>query len=201
MKIQHGSGNVAYQLLKGSSMSPMIKLPLGLEYALLGLIRHGASYPYEIHQQLERTAVLHLVWHIKQRQTYALLERLEEEGCLVSTTQQQGRRPPRRLLQLTEHGLERFQHWVVLPVEHGRDFRQEFMAKLFFAQREGGADMSTLIQRQVQACQEWLGEFQRQLIGIPDTQPLDRLVIQFRIGQLDATLLWLEQCKDTLKAT
>jgi DNA-binding PadR family transcriptional regulator len=97
-----------------------------MEYALLGFLRAGPSYPYEVHQQLERTAILHLVWHLKQRQTYALLERLEEAGFLTSSTEAQERRPPRRMLQLTPQGRAAFQRWVVQPVGHGREFRQEF---------------------------------------------------------------------------
>jgi DNA-binding PadR family transcriptional regulator len=176
----------------------MVKLPLSLEYALLGFLRQGASYPYEIHQQIERTPVLHLVWRMKQRQTYALLERLEEEGCLSSTTVEQGRRPPRRMLALTPQGHATFERWLVLPVEHGRDFRQEFMAKLFFAQREGTPLVTTLIERQRLACQERLNEFQSQLHDHSTQEPLDQLVIQFRIGQLDAILSWLDQCAAVL---
>lgn len=174
-------------------MSPMLKIPLSLEYALLGFVRQGASYPYEIHQQLEQTPMLHMIWHIKQRQTYALLDRLETEGLLTSTVLAQGRRPPRRMFQLTEQGLATFQSWLVLPVEHGRDFRQEFMAKLFFAQREGNSALTTLIQRQQEACRGWLHDFQSQL-NTTNLEPLDRLVIQFRIGQLEAILTWLGEC-------
>ncbi|NJM05059.1 PadR family transcriptional regulator [Candidatus Gracilibacteria bacterium] len=179
-------------------MSPMVKLPLSLEYALLGFVRERPSYAYEIHQQLERTPVLHLIWRMKQRQTYALLERLEVEGCLASATVAQGRRPPRRMLRLTEQGMVAFQDWLALPVEHGRDFRQEFMAKLFFAQREGQVTLTVLIARQRTACAAWLAEFQTQLSALPSKEPLDKLVIQFRIGQLDAILTWLDQCEAVL---
>ena len=179
-------------------MSPMVKLPLSIEYGLLGFLRDGSSYPYEIHQQLEQTAVLHLVWHLKQRQTYALLERLEEEGYLTSTTQEQGRRPPRRMLHLTPSGKAAFEQWVTLPVEHGRDFRQEFMIKLYFAQREGPETLPLLIDSQIEASREWLHRFQAQLAAISTEEPLDRLVILFRIGQLEAILTWLEQCREVL---
>ncbi len=179
-------------------MSPMVRLPLSMEYALLGFVRDGPSYPYQVHQRLERTAVLHLVWRLKQRQTYALLERLEMEGFLASATQEQGRRPPRRMLQLTPQGRAAFQQWMVLPVEHGREFRQEFMAKLYFAQREGRDTVSLLIERQAAACQVWLQAFQRQLATTGNGELLDRLVIQFRTGQLEAMLNWLGQCAAVL---
>jgi PadR family transcriptional regulator AphA len=179
-------------------MSPMVKLPLSMEYALLGFLRDGPSYPYEVHQQLERTAMLHLIWHIKQRQTYALLERLEEAGYLASSVVAQGRRPPRRMLTLTPEGRRAFAEWVVQPVEHGREFRQEFMAKLYFAQQEGVEVVARLIEQQRAACQSWLAEFQAQRDRIPAGEPLDGLVVAFRLGQIEAILAWLERCADTL---
>src|SRR5689334_12879542 len=112
---------------------PRVKDPLTLEYALLGFIQMEPIHAYEIHQRLEQTEMVGLVWRLKQRQLYALLERLEAEGYLASTTELQENRPPRRMLHLTPSGAAAFQRWLTLPVEHGRDFRQEFMVKLYFA--------------------------------------------------------------------
>jgi PadR family transcriptional regulator, regulatory protein AphA len=179
-------------------MSPMVKLPLSMEYALLGFLRDEPSYPYQVHQRLEQTPMLHLVWQIKQRQTYALLERLEEAGFLESSTVVQGRRPPRRMVQLTERGRAMFAEWLVQPVAHGRAFRQEFMAKLYFAQHAGAETVGVLITRQRAVLSERLDAFKKQLAALSGIEPLDRLVIQFRIGQLDATLHWLDQCEATL---
>jgi DNA-binding PadR family transcriptional regulator len=181
-------------------MSPMVKLPLSMEYALLGFLRDAPSYPYEVHQRLEQTPMLHLVWRLKQRQTYALLERLEEAGLIASTTVAQGRRPPRRVIQLTDHGREVFAAWLVQPVAHGREFRQEFMAKLYFAQQVDSATVLLLIMRQRSMLDERVALFVQQLADSAAQEPLDRLVIQFRIGQLEATVRWLDQCAALLGA-
>src|SRR3712207_428899 len=114
-------------------MSPMVKLPLTLEHALLGFLWQRPMHAYEIHQMLKEARALGLIWHLKQSQLYALLARLEEEGYITSITEPQGTRPPRRVMHLTSQGREAFQRWLVEPVAHGRDFRQEFLAKLFFA--------------------------------------------------------------------
>jgi DNA-binding PadR family transcriptional regulator len=182
-------------------MSPMVKLPLSMEYALLGFLRDEPSYPYQVHQRLEQTPMLHLVWQIKQRQTYALLERLEEAGFLESSMVLQGRRPPRRMVHLTERGRAAFTEWLVQPVAHGREFRQEFMAKLYFAQRTNVATVVALITRQRAVLSERLAVFAEQLAASTAAEPLDRLVIQFRVGQLAATLGWLDQCEATLCVT
>jgi PadR family transcriptional regulator AphA len=177
---------------------PRRKEPLTLEYALLGFLRAGPAHAYEIHQRLAQTEVVGLVWHLKQRQLYALLERLEAEGYIKGTTEPQGNRPPRRVLALTASGEARFQQWLSQPVDHGRDFRQEFMAKLYFAHLQGAARVNTLIEQQRQVCQQQLSVFQRQLATIPPERPLDRLVWQFRQDQMVMILAWLETCRALL---
>lgn len=177
---------------------PRAKDPLVLEYALLGFIQAEPIHAYEIHQRLEQTEMLRLVWRLKQRQLYALLERLEAAGYLESTTELQENRPPRRMLHLTPSGATAFQHWLATPVEHGRDFRQEFMAKLYFARAEGSATVTALIDRQRAVCQRQLAIFQKQQDSIPPARVLDLLVLQFRLGQMQAILAWLDSCATLL---
>jgi DNA-binding PadR family transcriptional regulator len=173
---------------------PRVKDPLTLEYALLGFIQAEPVHAYELHQRLEQTEMLGLVWRLKQRQLYALLERLETEGYLESTTELQENRPPRRMLHLTLTGAAAFQRWLTTPVEHGRDFRQEFMAKLYFARGEGPTTVAHLIDQQRATCQRGITTFNQQLIATPKERVLDALVFHFRIGQLEAILQWLDTC-------
>jgi PadR family transcriptional regulator, regulatory protein AphA len=113
-------------------------------------------HPYEMHQQMLQAEALGLVWHLKQGHLYALLAKLEESGYLMSTTALQGTRPPRKMLSLTEEGRKAFTEWVGMPVQHGRDFRVEFLAKLFFAGREGPGAVTALISQQRVACSRWI---------------------------------------------
>jgi DNA-binding PadR family transcriptional regulator len=181
-------------------MSPRAKSPLELEYALLGLLRSGPQHAYEIHQRLEGTEVLNLIWRLKQRQVYALLERLEKAGYLVSTTEAQDNRPPKHMLQLTAAGKDALDRWLSSPVKHGRDFRQHFMAKLYFARQEGDAAVTFLIAQQRAVYQRQINGFQQQLAAIPSERELDRLVYHFRIDQLEMILAWLDLCSATLLA-
>jgi|GEM_PF-3539779 len=41
-------------------------------------------------------------------------------------------------------------------------------------------------------------DLQQQLTGLPIASPYQRLVVQFRYGQLKATLAWLDTCAHTL---
>jgi DNA-binding PadR family transcriptional regulator len=179
-------------------MSPMVRPPLTLEHALLGLLRAQPMHAYEMHQRLEHAEALGLVWHIKQSHLYALLARLEEDGYIAGETEPQGNRPPRRVLHLTPEGEAVFTRWLRTPVAHGRDFRQEFLAKLFFAQQEGPETVAHLIAAQRAACQEWLASLGTQAARLGAQRPYDWLVLQFRISTLEAILRWLEICAETL---
>jgi DNA-binding PadR family transcriptional regulator len=173
---------------------PTQKQPFTIELALLGLVRREPAHPYELHQRLCDSRALGLVWQLKQAHLYAVVARLEAAGYLTSISEAQPNRPPRKILHLTEQGREAFQHWLREPVRHGRDFRLEFLAKLFFAHQEGPQRTAELIAGQRTACAQRLQELERRIDALPDDQPFERLVLQFRQGQLAATLEWLDLC-------
>ena len=178
-------------------MSPMIKQPLTLEHALLGFLRAASMHAYQMHQQLLQAEALGLVWRLKQSQLYALLARLEQAGYIDATTESQENRPARRLLHLTSDGQAVFTEWLTEPVSHGRDFRQEFLAKLFFAHQEGAASARHLIIQQRRVCQEWQRDLRVQIEGTLEPHTYAWLVLQFRLGNVDAILAWLDTCERT----
>src|SRR5258707_8309195 len=146
----------------------------GLELALLGLLRTHPRHAYDLHQVLQRTEALGIVWHLKQGHLYALLAKLEEAGYVASTLEPHGPRPPRKMLSLTARGREAFTQWLEHPVEHGRDFRLEFLAKLYFAAQEREAAMAPLIERQRMACREGLEDLRRQNNAVSPEHPVAR---------------------------
>lgn len=176
-------------------MSPMIRLPLTVELALLGFLREGPLHGYEVHRRLSDPAGLGLVWKLKQSHLYALLTRLKEEGYLASTVKHQQARPPRKLFRLTRTGNSAFLDWVQAPVPHGRDLRLDFLTKYYFAQREGPTFVARLLKRQRTACQDWLRVQQAQAEAAHDVRSYEWLVCQFRIGQIEAMLSWLDFCE------
>lgn len=177
-------------------MSPMIKAPLTMEHALLGFLCDAPMHAYEMHQQLHEAEALGLVWRIKQSQLYALLARLEEVGYLTTVTAPQETRPARKMLHLTPAGRAAFETWRTSPVYHGRDLRQEFLAKLYFAQLDGAASVATLVEAQRAVCRTMLAAMQGRANAAQ--QPYARLVYEFRYRQIKASFEWLDQCATTL---
>ncbi|NTW00709.1 MAG: PadR family transcriptional regulator, partial [Oscillochloris sp.] len=170
---------------------PMIKVPLTVEYGLLGFVRQQPLHGYEIYQRLCATEDFGLIWGWKQSQLYAELTRLEQDGYLTSAVETQGTRPPRKVFQLTEKGITTFTDWITCPVPHGRDFQLEFPVKLYFARHEGTDAASVLLARQQAACQRWLDDLQAQDQPYAAGPGYTQLVRQFRMSQIETILAWL----------
>lgn len=174
--------------------------PLTTEHALLGFLRQQPMHGYEIHQRLAEPDGLGAVWRLKQSQLYALLAKLEEEGYLTTSVELQDMRPPRKIFQLTAAGRDAFLAWVESPVPNGRTLRLDFLAKLYFARREGPETALRLIEAQRDLCRDWLSDQQQEAGPVPGARPYEWLVHQFRIGQIEAMLAWLDTCQEVLSA-
>ena len=177
---------------------PMVKQPLTIEHALLGFVRQQPMHGYEIHQRLLASAELGMVWSIKQSLLYAHLTRLEEEGLLTSQFTLPNMKAGRKILQLTEAGETAFLQWARSPVEHGRDFRVEFLAKMYFLRQESTSAALELVARQRWVIRQRLMEMHIQIADLGDTHSYEWLVVRYRIGQLEATKEWLDVCTDWL---
>jgi PadR family transcriptional regulator, regulatory protein AphA len=178
-------------------MSPKRPQPLTLELGLLGYLRPGPLHGYQIHQRLLEPDGPGMVWRIKQAQLYAHLEKLEENSLIQSTLQAQETRPTRRVYRLTKDGQYTYDLWLRSPVNTPRQIRQEFMVKLYFAQRENQHTVHALIDNQLSVCQGWLEMHQGQLAAAPSGS-FSGVVLNYRLGQIYATLGWLQQIKADL---
>jgi PadR family transcriptional regulator AphA len=182
-------------------MSPLLRQPLTVEHALLGFLHQRPMHGYEIHRHMVDPAGLGLVWQVKQSHLYAMLDKLEVDGYIAGTEEAQDMRPPRRVFRLTSAGRKAFRDWLSRPVLHGREIRLEFMAKLFFARREGAERVGQLIEHQREVCQEWLANLQAQAAATPGRGSYEWLVYQFRVGQVESMMAWLDRCDEAKPET
>lgn len=171
-------------------MSPLSRKAPGIELALLGFLRQGPLHGYQLHQMVKDPAGLGKIWFIKQSHLYALLTRLEEDGFVsAEIVFADDARPPRRMVKLTEKGEAVYREWITTPVNALRMMRQEFMAKYYFAEQEGPNTVKSLIDAQIRTCREWLDAIHRETI---DEQSFQCQVLQYRLGQIQAALDWLD---------
>lgn len=78
--------------------------------------------------------------------------------------------------------------------------RLEFMAKLYFARQVKPAAVAALLDGQRDICRDWLASLQAQADALAIERPFEWLVYQFRLGQVEAMLNWLDVCEQALAA-
>jgi hypothetical protein len=108
------------------------------------------------------------------------------------TQESQESRPPRKIHALTPAGQHALDDWLRAPVQHGRDFRMEFLAKVYFAQRQGAAALAVLCAEQEAACSAWEAQLHADLAAL-EPASYEALVYRFRLGQVQAMRDWLRQ--------
>jgi len=161
------------------------------ENALLGILMTGPKHGYELHSYV--STKMNQFWDLSMSQVYALLKRLEGNGVVVSQEEWQERRPAKKIFTLTPRGKERFLGWISSPVEHVRDVRIEFLAKLFFVRELHLKEELTLIDKQIDVLQEKLRAIENLKEKITDE--FQRVLYSFKASQTTAALDWLRECK------
>ena len=163
------------------------------EYALLGFLYGRPSHGYNLHQQL--LTEFGYIWHVSQSQTYSVLKRLEAQGYILSTTQEQEKHPPRQLLQLTVSGRRRFEDWLNTPSGSSvRAIRVEFITRLYFFQKYFPDRIPTILVAQTVGIKTALARLETRRKSLPLEQTFNRLSLELRIRELRSVRAWLGIC-------
>ena len=168
--------------------------PLSLEYILLGFIRQEPIHGYDLYKRLKESEGILLIWRMKQSQVYALLDKLEKGDLIHSAAVQGDNYLRRKQFHITPKGKQIFQEWATCPVAHGRDMRQEFLAKLYFAQASRDKSLSCLIEKQILVCQEWMADLTASYSSKQNKPTFGKLILEYRISQTNAMIEWLQKC-------
>lgn len=161
---------------------------------LLGLLMAQPRHGYELYQEFSQE--LGRVWDLGQSKLYAQLRQLEEAGLVQVQTEPQPSRPARKVYHLTPQGRAVFLEWVRQPTPYLRHIRVEFLARLYFFRRLALDDLDTLVARQQAVCQSQVERFEQLAAGTEDE--FRRCVLEFRRGQLEAVIRWLDRCLEIL---
>ena len=161
---------------------------------LLGFLMAEPRHGYELHQEFSRE--LGRVWRVGRSQLYAQLKQLEDAGLVTVQTEPQPNRPPRKVYHPTPAGRETFLDWVHRPTRHLRHVRLEFLARLYFFQRLGLPGLDQLVAEQKALFGDRGKSLTRAAAKVDDD--FLRLVLEFRRGQVEAVVQWLDRCLEIL---
>jgi PadR family transcriptional regulator, regulatory protein AphA len=169
------------------------------EHAILGLLHldDGSGHGYDLARNFADGQPLANVLRLETGMLYHHLKKMERQGWVASTTEQQPSRPARQVYHLTGDGLAELQRWLTEPVRHTREIRLEFLVKLYFAQRMDDALAARLIAGQFDALRTWLEALTELRASSAATdlslsdRKFTRLVLDLRIAQTRAAIDWL----------
>jgi PadR family transcriptional regulator, regulatory protein AphA len=168
------------------------------EFALLGFLYLQPDHGYHLHRRL--IFELGETWHVSQSQTYNILNRLETQGYISSTTVEQEKLPDLQTLNITPQGRRRFEAWLETPTESSvRAIRLEFVTRLYFAQKLARERIQPMLAAQATEIQNMLARLEASRAVLPEEQIFNRLSLQLRIQQLTSILDWLDECRQTIE--
>ena len=158
--------------------------------ALLGLLTVRPQHGYELYQEFNRE--LGRVWRIGLSQLYAQLKQLEEVGLVTAHAEPQPNHPARKVYHLTSNGRQAFLNWLHQPTPYLGHIRFEFLARVYFFRLLELPGLVEFVAEQKTICRERVETLTRAASETND--PFARLVLEFRQGQLEASIRWLDRC-------
>jgi len=158
--------------------------------SLLGLLMARPQHGYELYQEFNRE--LGRVWRIGLSQLYAQLGQLEEAGLVAAQVEPQPNRPARKVYHLTPTGRKAFLEWLHQPTPYPSHIRFEFLARIYYFRLLGLPGLEEFVAKQKTVCCERVERLSRAVSETNDE--FARLVLDFRRGQLEASIQWLDRC-------
>lgn len=167
------------------------------EHLVLGLLGVRPMHGYEMARLLAEEELV-TVCPVEQSLLYAYLRNLEDRGLVRWDERRVGKRPPRKLYELTASGHNALRAWLAEPVDRIREIRLEFLLKLYFLHHADPAAERTLVARQIEVCERYEARLAR---GFAAQSGFPRLVARSKLSAAAATLDWLRTYAAELNAT
>lgn len=159
---------------------------------LLGVLLGGKTHGYRLNEYV--THAMGLYADIKKSTVYYTLEKLEKDGYVGHETEREGKRPERRVYQITEKGKSYFLQLL-------RDNLGEFTRAYFtddigiaFMDQLSTPEVCELLEKKRGIIQSALKQFKE----IPDHGGNWHYVISHNIAHLEADLAWIDSMLNDL---
>ena len=178
-------------------MSQRQKFESSLYISLLSFFLEKPSLVYEIYKFLETEIAFFKIWYLKRSQFYNFLDRLYSEGLLSQQYEEGTQYPDRRIFSLKNIGYDKLNDWVISPVQHGREMRQDFLVKLYISQKYFSDNINLLVNNQRNICYQWKKDQESQLVSENDQFQI--YLINYRKMQIQSMIDWLNLIEENLK--
>ena len=127
-----------------------------VKHAILGIIKEGPRHGYELKSIFDER--IGNFWNLNYGQIYTTLDRLEKEGFISGTEEEQDSRPDKKVYDISIKGVQELERWLQEPATKPRPLRDELFIKLLFISRENPELALRLIERQTYIYMEQMRE-------------------------------------------
>ncbi|MDR3586285.1 MAG: PadR family transcriptional regulator [Desulfosporosinus sp.] len=127
-----------------------------VKHAILGILKEVPRHGYELKSIFDER--IGNFWNLNYGQIYTTLDRLEKEGFVSGTEEEQDSRPDKKVYDISPKGVQELERWLQEPATKPRPLRDELFIKLLFTSRENPELALRLIERQTQIYMEQMRE-------------------------------------------
>ncbi len=166
--------------------------PLTMDFILLGIIQQKPTHAYDLYRTLTGSEELKTLWTFRQSRLYAVLDKIEKNGLISTSIDQESSLPVRKICTLTAEGESVFENWLHNPVEHMNEIRSDFLGKLYFLKDRPEPERKAVIEAQIYSCRKWQESIEKKLKQHPEPDDFLHIVYSFRAEFIRSTLHWLE---------
>jgi len=159
-----------------------------VQYALLGLLQETPSHGYNLFKQFHSKDGPGRVVTVKKSLLYAYCDRLRDEELVTFKKEEIDNSRNRHSIEITDRGRNEFIEWMFRPVGNVRNFRRDFLIKLYFMPSFLNEEVDRIFRQQLEECGSWIKKNQQAEDG-----RFAEMIQRCRRSQIDAVMKWLKQ--------
>lgn len=174
---------------------------MSIKFGVLGLIAERPRHGYAVRAAFE--AHLGDIWELNYGQVYQVLTTLEQEGFIVGTGEQVGRRPRRIVYEITANGRDALRVWLGGRSAARRPFRDELFVRLLLAADDPKL-LEEILNVHVRRCEQQLDDLssvREASHGGDRPSRVRSLFAEAAILHAEADLAVLRSCRGSLLAS
>lgn len=178
---------------KAEHFPPLSRGPSLAEYLVLGLVEEHPTHGFAVARLVAHDGPIGRVYEIPRPVVYRSLGRLTEAGLVQPQSVERGEGGPQRtVFRITPRGRRALRSWLSRPVEHVRDLRTEFLAKLALLERMDADPGSLLVAQRLvlEPIAAALAEQQQTVHGF------DRTILAWRYQAAQAAIRFLDDLRE-----
>ena len=180
---------------------------MSVKYGLLGILSRKAQHGYELKRSFEE--ITGGFWELNYGQIYQTLDRLEQEGFVTFSVEQEDNVPDKKVYEITTSGRSALHEWLDKPEAKPRPLRDELFIRLAVMSPYEIEPLLDLLAAHTDLYMKKMAQLTRAKQNLKaktdDTKTeaevmIEDLLMDVGLFHAEADIKWLEHCEAKLKA-